>query len=308
MLFLSQTSPLQMISPTQRPSSTLFPQLRLWVKRDDLLHADVSGNKFRKLKHALLSISKEAPPVSHIISMGGAWSNHLHALAHAAKQLNLTTLALVRGTQHANTLSPTLRDCQALGMQLRFLQREEYRHLRDDPLAWQNYTTDSNKSYLWLPEGGSHPLAIKGVAELIAELPFIPDTVVVACGTAATLAGLVAGMQGRGRVIGIAALKNAEYLREQVNQLLVKANYPAYQNFDILQGFEHGGYAKITANLRSFSHTFMQETEIPLEPVYTAKMFFAIDQLCRQGFFKVTESVVAIHTGGLQGRRGFPDF
>lgn len=338
-LFLSQPSPISHIH------CAFFHNVDLWIKRDDLLHATVSGNKFRKLKYPLLALHDLHNHIQHIhsihqkqheqqpvqkhenqhenqlkqplqdkqlskptvISMGGAWSNHLHALAHAAKLMNLNSIGLVRGLQ--KIITPTLQDCIDQGMQLHFVSRDDYRRLREDNKAWQEFVPTDFSTQLteptWLPEGGSTPEALRGVAELIDELPFIPDTIVVACGTATTLAGLVAGMQGRGRVVGIAAVHNAHYLNQQVHDLLQHAHLPAYTNFEILHDYHHGGFAKVNEGLLQFCDQFTLENNIPIEPIYTGKLFYAIAQLVQSNFFKPNEKILAIHTGGLQGKRGF---
>jgi 1-aminocyclopropane-1-carboxylate deaminase len=290
-------------SPLQALHSHFFPDLQVWIKRDDLLHPDVSGNKLRKLKFPLLALKASAPT---LITMGGAWSNHLHATAHAASLAGFASIALVRGHYAADqVLTPTLEDCRRLGMQIRFVTREQYRALRDEPAAWQAHIDLAPEQCAWLPEGGSSPMALYGVAELIDELPFVPETLIVACGTGATLAGLLAGMRGRGRVLGIAAIKNADYLHGDIGRLLEQAGYPRYKNYELLTQFDHGGYAKAPPLLQQFCQEFSAGSTIPVEPVYTGKMFYALHQLALSGKFTAGERVVAVHTGGLQGARGF---
>jgi 1-aminocyclopropane-1-carboxylate deaminase len=304
---------MQLIHPPsalQRLESCLFPGVNLWVKRDDLLHPTVSGNKFRKLKYPLLAL--QGSPAT-VVTMGGPWSNHLHATAHAASLAGFSAIGLVRGFPGADaTLSATLLDCQQLGMQIQFVTREAYRILRDVPDSWRRYVTlpdHASGKQIWLPEGGSTPQALPGVAEMVDELlgqlSFVPDTVIVACGTGATLAGILAGMQGRGQVLGVAAIKNASYLHAEIAILLQQASYPAHDNYELLTEFQHGGYAKLSPELRRFYHDFVAETGIPIEPVYTAKMFYALHKLVESGKFRQGERIVAIHTGGLQGARGF---
>lgn len=301
----------QSLSPLEAVTSRYFPNICLWVKRDDLLHPDVSGNKFRKLKYPLLALQNFSPS---LVTMGGVWSNHLHALAHAAKLAGYPVTALVRGHDDLSTpLSDTLSDCQRLGMQIQFLCRADYRELRSDPGAWRRHIAQLSPSHVWLPEGGSAPAALHGVAELVDEIfnhafegeDIASTTLVVACGTGATLAGLLAGLRGRGRVLGIAAIKNADYLHGEIASLLQRAGYPAYRNYELLTDFHHGGYAKAPADLRQFCVDFSAETGIPIEPVYTGKMFYALHKLAVAGKFSRDERVVAIHTGGLQGARGF---
>lgn len=294
-------------SPCQVLDSPFFPNVKIWVKRDDLLHPDVSGNKMRKLKYPLLALRETQGSRPTLVSMGGPWSNHLHALAHAGALLNLSTKGLVRGADGVTTAM--LDDCRNLGMQLQFVSRQAYRMLRDDSNAWRTYVDDANEAHVWLPEGGSSPQALRGVSELVDELiqevSFVPDAIVTACGTGATTAGLLAGLKGRGRVLGIAAGKNADYLRQDIALLLQKAGHPPYQNYTLFTDFHHGGYGKISPELMQFCRNFSAQTNIPVEPVYTGKMFYALATLVKDGVFAINEKIVALHTGGLQGARGF---
>lgn len=287
-------------SPCQPLAGPLFADCKVWVKRDDLLHAQVSGNKFRKLKYPLLALRGRRVT---LVTMGGPWSNHLHALAHAGALLGWPTVGLVRGADGVNTA--TLDDCRQLGMRIVFVSRDAYRALRAHPDDWRRHVRDVGDDHVWLPEGGSAPAALRGVAELVDELPFVPDTLLVACGTGATLAGLLAGMQGRGRVIGVAVLKHAEYLHREIALLLRQAGYPAYDNYSLLTDCHHGGYGKAPPALRQFCSDFSQETGIPVEPVYTGKLFHAISRMAHSGALRGNERIVAVHTGGLQGARGF---
>ncbi|MBI3714326.1 MAG: pyridoxal-phosphate dependent enzyme [Burkholderiales bacterium] len=299
MILLSQTSPLQAIS------NHLFPGIELWIKRDDLLHPSVSGNKFRKLKYLLQDLA----PDTRLISMGGPWSNHLHALAHAAHLTGLPCSGLVRGLRNpAAALTPTLQDCAKLGMQLHFVSRDTYRQLRLQPQFWQTQIEVDPQHSLWIPEGGMSRDALRGVVELIDELSFLPDTLITACGTGTTLAGLAAGMRGHGRVLGISAVQNADFLSAQVSSLLQQAGYPAWNNIEIKTEFDHGGFGKVSPALRDFCLRFESDYHIKIEPVYTGKMLYAVHQLACSNFFQPGERVIVVHTGGLQGKRGYPEF
>jgi 1-aminocyclopropane-1-carboxylate deaminase len=280
----------------------MFAGCQLWVKRDDLLHAEVSGNKFRKLKYPLLALRDRR---ATLVTMGGPWSNHLHALAHAGALSGWPTVGLVRGAAGVDTA--TLADCRRLGMRITFVSRADYRALRDLPELWRRHVTDAGDNHVWLPEGGSAPAALRGVAEIVDELPFIPDTMLVACGTGATLAGLLAGLQGRGCVIGVAVFRNAGYLHHEIARLLRQAGYPAYDNYTLLTDGHHGGYGKAPPVLRQFCRDFIHETGVPIEPVYTGKLFYALRQMAQAGVLRKDERIVAVHTGGLQGARGFVD-
>jgi len=292
-------SPLHLLA-----DETLFG-MPFWIKRDDLVHPVVSGNKYRKLKYTLLEIaesSRESKGTPKIVTMGGIWSNHVHATAYATAAAGYQSHAFIRG--HAEMHSAMLEDCRAQGMNVQFVDRISYRSLRENIQHWQTLITPGENQH-WLPEGGSASTALQGVAELIDELPFIPDAMLVACGTAATLAGLLAGLKGQSRVIGIAVLTNADYLRAEVSRLLRQAGFPDYQNYQLLTDFHHGGYAKVSPALQQFCSEFIEHYRIPIEPVYTGKMFFALRSLIQSGYIHRDETVVALHTGGLQGARGF---
>jgi 1-aminocyclopropane-1-carboxylate deaminase len=266
----------------------------LWIKRDDQLHPVISGNKWRKLKfildHALYS------GADTIISMGGMYSNHLHALAYVGKALGLKTIAYIRGDV-PGLLTPTLVDLKAWGMELRFISRTEYRQLRqykgslDLPgLKPQQY---------WLPEGGAQALALSGVAELVAEIDMAYDYLCVPCGTGATLAGLIAATEEHVALLGFAALKNAGFLNTDVSSLLAKDK----SNWQINLDYHFGGFASTTPELLNFMSDFEAKTKIQLEPIYTGKMMYALYDLISKGHFSTGQRIIAVHTGGLQGDR-----
>ena len=271
-------------------------EIELWMKRDDLLHPIISGNKWRKLKYSLdHALSSGADT---IISMGGAYSNHLHALAYAGKALELQTIGLIRGEQ-PEMLTPTLSDMKNWGMELKFVSRSDYRLLRqykgchDLPgLKPQQY---------WLPEGGAQTLALKGVAELVNEIDVLYDILCAPCGTGATLAGIIDAVPGPVSVIGFAALKNAGFLQTDVASLLPQP----CTNWQINLDYHFGGFAKTNAELMAFIANFEFKTGIPLEPVYTGKMMYALYDLITKHTFKPGQRIIAVHTGGLQGKRGF---
>jgi 1-aminocyclopropane-1-carboxylate deaminase len=242
--------------------------------------------------------------------MGGPWSNHLHALSYACHELGLPSVGLVRGLRKASDpLTPTLQDCQQHGMQLHFVSREDYRLLRSTPTYWRQFIPSTNDDLMWLPEGGSSPTALRGVAELVAEvnqeLGVPADLIICASGSGATLAGIVAGMNGQGKALGIAAVQHASFLDSHIKELLRDAAYPPLTNFEVLTEFDHGGFGKTTPALLDFCRAFSSETGLAIEPVYTGKMLYAFVQLCQQNVFHPEQKIVLVHTGGLQGQRGF---
>lgn len=271
-------------------------QIELWMKRDDLLHPVISGNKWRKLKyiidHALSS------GADTLVSMGGAYSNHLHALAYVGKVLGLKTIGLVRGEQ-PETLTPTLQDMKNWGMELEFVSRADYRLLRQYK-NWHDLPGLKPRQY-WVPEGGAQTLALKGVAELVTEIGIPCDTLCVPCGTATTLAGIIEAVPQQMSVLGFAAFKHADYLTAEVDAVLSQSR----NNWQINLGYHFGGFAKINPELSAFIEDFELKTTIPLDPVYTGKMMYAIYDLIQKHYFKPGERIIAVHTGGLQGKRGF---
>ncbi|PKM11145.1 MAG: 1-aminocyclopropane-1-carboxylate deaminase [Gammaproteobacteria bacterium HGW-Gammaproteobacteria-3] len=268
--------------------------VELWIKRDDLLHPIISGNKWRKLKYILnhaLSLN-----CKRIISMGGAYSNHLHALAFIGHELGLETVGLIRGERQS---TPTLTDLQRAGMQLNFVSREKYRTLRQYK-SWQALPGLTPTDY-WLPEGGAVALALTGVAELVAEIDQAYDIICLPCGTGTTLAGVIQAVPETIEVWGFAALKGAGFLTRDIEQLL-----PAPRdNWRLSQAYHFGGFARGKPELTAFIKQFRGANAIPLEPVYTGKMLYGLYDLIEQGRFKPGQRIIAIHTGGLQGNRGF---
>ena len=270
-------------------------QIKLWIKRDDLLHPIISGNKWRKLKYTLDHALSEGADT--LISMGGAYSNHLHALAYVGKALGLKTIGLVRGEQ-PETLTPTLSDLQNWGMVLKFVSRFDYRLLRQYKGCYD--LPGLKPQQYWLPEGGAQALALKGVAELVNEIDIAYDILCVPCGTGATLAGIIDMVPDQVSVMGFAALKNAEFLQTDVESLLPRP----CSNWQINMDYHFGGFAKTSAELMTFMADFEFKTGIPLEPVYTGKMIYAIYNLITKHTFKPGQRIIAVHTGGLQGKRG----
>ncbi len=286
-------------SPCQPLYADLFPGIQLSIKRDDLLHMTVSGNKFRKLKYPLQQVSQQKAAV---LSMGGPWSNHIHALAYACASLGIPAKALIRGEQETAMLA----DCRAWGMEIQFVSRQNYRQLRASEGYWGQYVSQVNT--IWIPEGGSDASALLGVAELVSEFSELPDYFCCACGTAATLAGIVLGLQGRAEVIGIPVLAQGEYLEAEVQRLLAENQAPAWRNYRLLCDQHLGGYAVVTPELREFCAELWRQTGLVCDPVYTGKALFALSKLARQGYFTEGARVCFVHTGGLQGLRGFVDW
>jgi len=279
--------------------------VRLLLWRDDLRHPDLPGNKARKLKYNLRQAQAEGR--THLLTFGGAYSNHLAAVATAGRLYGLATTGLVRGEVH-EPLNPTLARCVADGMRLHYLDRATYRR-RAEPTFLAEIQRQFGPAYL-LPEGGTNALALRGVAELIPELREHTafDAVAVATGTGGTLAGLALGLAEAGypaRAVGVAALKGADFLRPEIDALTLAATGRVLPNYELHTGYHGGGYAKLPPELRAFIQQFEADYGVLLDPIYTGKLLFGVLDLIEKEHFAPGSTVVAVHTGGLQAWAGF---
>ena len=274
--------------------------LQLLLKRDDLLHPLIGGNKWRKLRYNLAEARRRG--CTRLVTFGGAYSNHIAAVAEAGKQLGFATHGFIRGEAHF-PLNPTLQHATQNGMQLQFVSRELYRRKTEPDVLRQLLEPLGPDAYA-IPEGGSNLLAVKGCAELVPGLPDPWDFLCCPVGTGASLAGLVAGAAGKGNILGFAALKGAGFLQAHVQEFLNQSNCGQLQNWEIMGSYHFGGYAKVKPELLEFLRAFQHHHNIALDPVYTGKMLFGIFDLAKQGYFPAGSTLVAWHTGGLQGLAG----
>ncbi|GAB3947365.1 pyridoxal-phosphate dependent enzyme [Spirosoma harenae] len=281
-----------------------FPEpvnIRLAIKRDDLLHTTVSGNKWRKLKYNLLAALEQG--FDTLLTFGGAYSNHLYAVAAAGREFGFSTIGIVRGEELAQLpLNPTLTFCQSCGMTLHFISRTDYQH-KEESAFLDQLTQQFGRCYV-IPEGGTNELAIRGTAEilpeLITQLSDAPDYVCCPVGTGGTVLGLVQSVPVGTEVLGFVVLKSGSGFKVQASGYESIAN--EINNLKLISDYHFGGYAKTTPELLRFIQKFEQKTGVLLDQVYTGKMMYGIYDLARNGYFKDGSSVVAVHTGGLQGR------
>jgi 1-aminocyclopropane-1-carboxylate deaminase len=275
--------------------------ITLTVKRDDMLHPVISGNKWRKLKYALIPAIEAN--TKHVISFGGGFSNHLHALGYCCYKLNIHFTAIIRGNYSQN-LSPMLQDLMNWKTTIQYVDRKTYQQ-RAEP-DYLKLLQQQNPSSLLIPEGGSQLEALQGVAEIIEELSYSYDYVLAPVSSGGTLAGLVSGIykstkQTDCKILGIAVLKGEVYLEQLVSDLLEKDKH--IKNWQISHNYHFGGYAKSNHELAQFCGDFYQQTTIEIEPVYSGKLFFALRDLINKEYFPPKSRILAIHTGGLQGAR-----
>jgi len=288
-------------SPLQKIENKLTKNkmVDLFIKRDDLIHPLISGNKYRKLKYNLLEIlSFETPTM--VVTFGGAFSNHIHALAAACAGLNLPSLAFIRG--EIDLQNPTLNFCIANGMQLVAVSREAYRQKENDPRIAQ-YLSSLPKHTI-IPEGGTNDLALKGVSEILDEMDNdllnSISHVVLACGTGGTTAGLLISDKLKSKVISFSALKS-DHLKNEIMQMSYHKNA---QLLEVNTDFHFGGYAKWNNQLLQFIDDFEIETGVPLDHVYNGKAMFGLMQMIASDKFEPGTKIIYIHTGGMQGKAG----
>jgi len=274
--------------------------VQLAIKREDMLHPVVSGNKWRKLKYNLLEASEQG--YKRLLSFGGAYSNHIHALASVGKELDFTTIGVIRGESFAAD-NASLADVRRFGMQLHFVDRHTYRRRTD--IDYINALQNRFGPCYLIPEGGSTPLAVKGVAELWQEVDEPFDYVALAAGTGATAAGVIQAAPVATEVRVYAVLKGAGFLSHEISAYL--SDRSRFSNWQLFQEYHFGGYARINPRLVAFMDRFEALHAIPLDPIYTAKMLYAVYAQIRSGEIAPGSRVLAIHTGGLQGRRGMEE-
>lgn len=290
-------------APVQEVTNPLLKQnkIRLFVKREDLLHPHISGNKWRKLKYNLLAAKEQEHTT--LLTFGGAFSNHIAAVAAAGKKYGFRTIGIIRGEEHF-PLNPTLNFAQQQGMEFQYLNRSIYRE-KDSPTTLQQLKELFGPFYL-LPEGGTNELAVKGSAEIINDIETADfDFICAPCGTGGTLAGIVAGLDHRRQVLGFPVLKGGSFLKKEVDRLTEAYNGKIYHNFQLITDYHFGGYAKWKPELINFINIFRDTTGIPLDPIYTGKMFYGLNDLIQKQYFLPGRRILAIHTGGLQGIEGF---
>lgn len=269
--------------------------ISLVIKREDLIHPFVSGNKFRKLKYNLLQAKTENH--STLLTFGGAYSNHIAALAYAGKENGFQTIGIIRGDELADKIAsnPTLKFAQECGMQFEFVSREAYR-LKTEAAFLEQLEEQYGPFYL-VPEGGTNAFAIKGCEEILTNEDTVFDYIGCAIGTGGTISGIINSALSHQKVLGFPALKG-EFLQDEIR------NFVHNDNWELITDYHFGGYAKVNDELIAFINWFFEQTQIPLDPVYTGKMVFGIFDLVTKNYFPENSKILLIHTGGLQGIQG----
>ena len=279
-----------------QPINIQFPNdISLTIKREDLIHPFVSGNKFRKLKYNLLQAKAENK--TSLLTFGGAFSNHIAAVAYAGKEQGIKTIGIIRGDELFDKIqeNPTLKFAQENGMQLEFVSRENYR-LKSDESYIENLKEKFGDFYL-VPEGGTNELAVKGCEEILTEEDSVFNYVCCAVGTGGTISGLINSALSNQKILGFPALKG-DFLNDEIRIFAQK------DNWNLISDYHFGGYGKINLELIEFINAFFEENKVPLDPIYTGKMVFGVIDLIHKNYFPPHSKILLIHTGGLQGIEG----
>jgi len=269
--------------------------IRMFIKREDTLHPFISGNKYRKLKYNLQAALTQKHHT--LLTFGGAYSNHIAAVAYAAKISNLKSIGVIRGDElkDAVAVNPTLSFAKHYGMQLYFISRNEYKHKTSS--EFQEHLKHQFGNFFLIPEGGTNTLAVKGCQEILTKTDADFDEICVAVGTGGTLAGLINSAKPHQKVLGFPALKHAKLSKDI-------CKFVSADNWQLIEDYHFGGYAKVTEELIRFSNDFKQKNDILLDPIYTGKMMYGVYDMVAQGYFKPESKILCIHTGGLQGIEG----
>ena len=280
------------LSPLQKLNHSLLDEKKVsvYVKRDDLIHPEIMGNKWRKLKYNILHLQRNN--LSGIVTFGGAFSNHISAVAAAGRIFRFKTVGIIRGEELTYQSNPTLLKASQDGMDLYFVSRLRYRELKQNPSELEKV----HHNFYLLPEGGTNDLAIRGCEEIVSEIQPDFDTIATAIGTGGTLAGILKSTGSQ--VIGISSLKG-NFMKGKISNLLSEMKITK-SNYDIKTQYHYGGYGKTSPELLDFIHWFKEYFQIPLDPIYTGKCFSAIWNMIKQNTFRKGYKIVLLHSGGLR--------
>jgi 1-aminocyclopropane-1-carboxylate deaminase len=272
-----------------------FKDVELFMKREDEIHPFVSGNKYRKLKYNLIEAENKGHKT--LLTFGGAFSNHIAAVASAGKGLGFRTIGVVRGEELESEISKnaTLSFAQQNGMQFKFVSRTAYRNKTSEDFL--NVLKNEFGDFYLVPEGGTNALAIKGCEEILKSEDTCFDYICCAIGTGGTISGIINCSKPSQQVLGFPALKG-NFLKQDISKFATQSNW------ELICDYHFGGYAKINEELVTFMNQFKLEHGIPLDPVYTGKMMFGVFDMILKNYFPKGSKILVIHTGGLQGIKG----
>jgi 1-aminocyclopropane-1-carboxylate deaminase len=269
--------------------------ISLSIKREDLIHPIVSGNKYRKLKYNLLEAKNQNQ--TKILTFGGAFSNHIAAVAYAGKENGFETIGIIRGDELANKINenPTLSFAKECGMKFEFVTRKQYQNKNDTDFL--DNLKDKYIDFYLVPEGGTNSLAVKGCEEILNEKDDEFDFICCCVGTGGTISGLINSAKPHQKILGFPALKG-NFVQNEIRTFVKNSNW------ELMTDYHFGGYGKVTDELIQFMNEFHQKYKVILDPIYTAKMVFGVIDLINNNYFPKNSKILMIHTGGIQGIQG----
>jgi len=276
--------------------------VNVFMKRIDLVHPMVSGNKWFKMKYNIAEMIEQGKDT--LLTLGGAFSNHIHAAARAGKIFGFNTIGLLRGEEHL-PLNATLQSAVDDGMELHYIDRGTFRERESE--SFLNSIKNKFGNVYILPVGGTNNIALKGCAEIVEQIYIKYDYICAASGSGGTFAGIVAGLNGNKKGIAFPALKGGQFLEEVISDLVFEYSGKQFSNWSINADYHFGGFAKLTKELVEFTKEFKKLNGFELDYIYTNKMMFGIADLIKSGNFNPGETIVAVHSGGLQGNFGMKD-
>ena len=270
-------------------------RISLHIRREDLIHPFVSGNKFRKLKYNLEEVKSQKK--NTILTFGGAYSNHIAAVAYAGKENGFRTIGVIRGDELQSKIqeNPTLKFAKECGMEFDFISRSDYQNKNNEDFI-SDLRSKFGDFYL-LPEGGTNELAVRGCEEILSEDDSQYDYICCSVGTGGTISGIINASNGNQKIIGFPALKG-DFLQKDISK------FAKNNNWELNTDYHFGGYAKVTAELIGFMNKFNEDYKILLDPIYTGKMVFGVIDLIGKNYFPESSKILIIHTGGIQGIDG----
>ena len=269
--------------------------IHVYVKREDLLHPIVSGNKFRKLKYNLIEAKNQNKTL--LLTFGGAFSNHIAAVAFAGQQNGFETIGIIRGDELSDKISenPTLKFAQECGMKFEFVTRNQYQNKNISEFI-ASLETKFGDFYL-IPEGGTNDFAVKGCEEILTEDDSEFNFVCTCVGTGGTISGIINSSNSNQKILGFPALKG-DFLNDEIRTFVTN------NNWELITDYHFGGYGKISDELIHFMNEFSNQYRFLIDPIYTAKMFYGVLDLINKNYFPDNSKILVIHSGGLQGIKG----
>ena len=297
--------------PLQKIEEDFLEQknVKLYLLREDLIHSEISGNKWRKLKYNIKEAKRKG--CDQLLTYGGAFSNHIAATAAAGREIGFKTIGIIRGEEKL-PLNQTLQLAKDNGMVFKYVSREQYRENNKYEKSFISSLEKEYGQFYLIPEGGSNVLAVKGCAEIINNVKIGYDVICLACGTGGTLTGVIASVNKDKQVLGFSALKGGGFLKDDIAHLLLEYKDHMKQNFEnnhwkLINDYHFGGYAKVKPELINFIRVFKKEHAVELDFIYTGKMLFGLYDMIKNSKQFDGKTIIAVHTGGVQGNNGFEE-